>query len=51
VIGSITPGKRADLMVVDRNLFALSTEEISAGAIAAAQAVMTIFDGRVVYET
>lgn len=50
VIGSITPGKRADLMVVDRNLFAFSAEEISAGAIAAAKAAMTIFDGQVVYE-
>ncbi|MCS6828314.1 MAG: amidohydrolase [Caldilinea sp.] len=49
VIGSIAPGKRGDLMVVDRNLFALSPEEINAGAIAAASVVMTIFDGRVVY--
>lgn len=50
VIGSIAPGKRADLMVVDRNLFALSPKEIAAGAVAAASVVMTIFDGRVVYQ-
>lgn len=47
-IGSITPGKRADLIVLDRNLFALREEEIRAGAVAATAVAATIFDGCVV---
>lgn len=42
--GSIEPGKRADLVVYDRNLFALDPHEISE-----AQVELTILDGRVVY--
>ena len=45
VQGSIEAGKRADLVVLDRNLFKISASEISE-----AQVVMTIFDGRVVYQ-
>jgi len=45
VQGSIEVGKRADLVILDRNLFEISTSEISD-----AQVVMTIFDGRIVYE-
>ncbi len=58
-LGSITPGKLADLILLDRDILALG-EIASAGAdreaeeqlieIAQAQVVMTIFDGRVVYE-
>ncbi|MFO7632387.1 MAG: amidohydrolase, partial [Caldilinea sp.] len=48
-IGNITAGKRADLIVVDRDLFAMPAEEIATGAVAATSAVMTLFDGRVVY--
>ncbi|HEC33837.1 MAG TPA: amidohydrolase [Chloroflexi bacterium] len=44
-LGSITPGKLADLIVLDRDIFAVEPMEI-----AGAQVVMTIFDGRVVYE-
>jgi predicted amidohydrolase YtcJ len=44
-LGSITPGKLADLIVLDRDIFAIEPIEI-----AQAQVVMTIFDGRVVYE-
>jgi len=44
-LGSITPGKLADLAVLDRNIFAIDPMEIHQ-----AQVVMTIFDGRVVYE-
>jgi predicted amidohydrolase YtcJ len=47
-IGSITPGKRADVTVLDQDLFALSVEKIKAGAVAATSVVMTIFDGKVV---
>ena len=42
--GSIQVGKRADLVVLDRNLF-----EIPAAQISDANVLMTIFDGRVVY--
>ena len=43
--GSIEVGKRADLVVLDRNLFDIPASEISD-----AQIVMTIFDGQTVYE-
>jgi len=44
-IGSISPGKLADLVVVDRDLFGIDPREIHE-----TQVVMTVFDGRVVYE-
>jgi predicted amidohydrolase YtcJ len=44
-LGSITPGKLADLVVLDRDLFAIEPMEI-----AQAQVVMTVFDGQVVYQ-
>lgn len=43
--GSIEVGKRADLVVLDRNLFELSAAEINE-----AKVTMTVFDGRTVYE-
>ncbi len=43
--GSIEVGKRADLVILDRNLF-----EIPASEISDARVTMTIFDGRTVYE-
>lgn len=43
--GSIEVGKRADLVVLDRNLFELASSEINE-----ARVTMTIFDGRTVYE-
>jgi predicted amidohydrolase YtcJ len=43
--GSIEVGKRADLVVLDRNLFELPAAEINKASV-----VMTIFDGRTVYE-
>jgi len=43
--GSITEGKAADLVVLDRNLF-----EIPAHEIGEAKVVMTIFGGRVVHQ-
>jgi hypothetical protein len=45
LLGSISPGKLADLVVIDRDIFAIDPIEI-----AEAKPVMTIFDGRVVYE-
>jgi predicted amidohydrolase YtcJ len=43
--GSIEVGKRADLVVLDRNLFELPTSDINETRV-----MMTIFDGRTVYE-
>jgi hypothetical protein len=45
VQGSIEVGKRADLVVLDRNLFEITASEISDASV-----TMTIFDGRTVYE-
>ena len=45
VQGSIEVGKLADLVVLDRNLF-----EIPASEISDAKVIMTVFDGRTVYE-
>lgn len=42
--GSITPGKLADLIVLDRDLFAVAPPEI-----ADVQVAMTVLNGRVVY--
>ncbi len=44
-LGSIEVGKRADIVVYDRNLF-----EIEAAKISDATVELTIFDGRVVYD-
>ena len=43
-LGSITPGKLADLTVLDRDIFCIEPEEM-----ASVKPVMTIFNGRVVY--
>ena len=43
-LGSITPGKLADLVVLDRDIFTVDSMEI-----AQTQVVMTIFNGRVVF--
>lgn len=43
-LGSITPGKRADLVVLDRDILAIDPVEI-----AQTQVVMTVLDGEVVY--
>ncbi|MFW6115997.1 MAG: amidohydrolase [Chloroflexota bacterium] len=47
-LGSITPGKLADLIVLDRDILALA--ETAPAEIARAQVTMTIFDGRIVHE-
>jgi predicted amidohydrolase YtcJ len=44
VLGSITPGKLADLVVLDQDIFEIEPVEI-----ASVKPTMTIFDGRVVY--
>ena len=43
-LGSLTPGKLSDLIVLDRDIFVIDLMEI-----AETQVVMTIFDGQVVY--
>ncbi len=43
-LGSITPGKKADIIVIDRNIYT-----IDPGEIPEAQVVMTVFNGEVVY--
>jgi hypothetical protein len=50
ISGTITPGKLADLIVVDRDLFALEAQGISGAEIAETEVTLTIFDGRIVYE-
>ncbi|MDH4209636.1 MAG: amidohydrolase [Anaerolineae bacterium] len=45
VLGSITPGKLADLVVLERNIFEIEPTEI-----ASVRPTMTIVDGRVVYQ-
>ncbi len=45
-LGSITPGKLADLVILDRNLF-----EIPADEIADTRVALTMVDGRVVFAT
>jgi len=48
--GRVMVGARADLALLDRNLFALSRAEMEAGAIASTQVRMTLFNGDVVWE-
>lgn len=45
VKGSITPGKLADLVMLDRDVYQMNPEELDQ-----AKAVLTIMDGRVVFE-
>lgn len=49
-IGSLSPGKRADLIVLDRDLFALAQDPIRMDDIAATKIMSTMFDGRFVYD-
>jgi predicted amidohydrolase YtcJ len=44
-LGSISPGKRADLVVLDRDIYRMNPQ-----AILDTRVVMTVFDGRVVFE-
>jgi len=44
-LGSITPGKKADCIVLDRDIYSVEPE-----AILDTRVVMTVFDGQVVYD-
>jgi hypothetical protein len=50
VIGSIAPGKRGDMIALDRNLFELAQAPSPGQEIAAAQVDLTLFDGEIVYQ-
>ncbi|MFZ0549134.1 MAG: amidohydrolase, partial [Candidatus Promineifilaceae bacterium] len=50
VSGTITPGKLADMTVLDRNLFELEEQGITGSEVAETEVVLTVFDGRPVYE-
>jgi predicted amidohydrolase YtcJ len=45
-MGTLTPGKRADMIVLDRDIFEVDPMEI-----AEARVAITIFDGRIVYRS
>lgn len=45
VSGTVTPGKRADLVVLERNIFEIDPLEI-----VKAKAALTVFDGRIVHQ-
>jgi hypothetical protein len=50
VSGTITPGKLADFIVLDRDLFTLEAQGITGSEIAETEVITTIFDGRIVYQ-
>jgi predicted amidohydrolase YtcJ len=50
VIGTITPGKLADIVALDRDLFALEARGIKGSEIAETEVFMTLFDGRIIHE-
>ena len=45
-MGTLTPGKKADMVILDRDIF-----KVDPGEIADARVEMTIFDGRIVYRS
>jgi predicted amidohydrolase YtcJ len=50
ISGSVSAGKLADLIVLDRDLFVLEAAGMTGAEIAETEVVMTVFDGRIVYQ-
>jgi len=50
VIGSIVLGKRADMILLDRDLFARVEQGIQGTEIAETQVLLTLFDGQIVFQ-
>ncbi|MBK8050099.1 MAG: amidohydrolase [Anaerolineales bacterium] len=50
LIGSLAPGKLADLIVLDRNLFELEQNGIQGDEVANTQVLITVFGGEVVFD-
>ncbi|NJN81826.1 MAG: amidohydrolase [Caldilineaceae bacterium] len=50
-IGSLAVGKRADLIMLDRNLFEVASAGVTGDEIATTEVLLTIFDGQIVYES
>lgn len=48
-IGSLQPGKRADLIMLDRNLFELVAAGVAGAELAETRILLTLFDGQVVH--
>ena len=46
ILGSLTPGKRADVVVLDRNIF-----DIDPDTLADTQVDITLFNGEIVHES
>lgn len=51
VIGSITPGKLADLIVLDRNLFDVVEEGVRSSELADSNVLATMFDGEFIHNS
>lgn len=47
--GSLQPGKRADLCVLDRDLFEIVKQPVTGDEVSGTEVVMTLFDGDIVY--
>jgi predicted amidohydrolase YtcJ len=49
LIGSISPGKLADVIVLDRDIFQIGEQRASSGDMSEASVWLTLFDGQIVY--
>lgn len=51
VIGSIETGKRADLAVLDQDLFEITQQSIQGDEVSGTNVLMTVFDGEIVFRS
>ncbi len=49
--GSLVPGKRADLCVLDRDLFEIVKQPVRSTEVSDTQVLLTVFDGEVVHDS